>query len=134
LNDITLKAAFMKKYPFRTISFLLLAGALLLSSVAPCDAQRGRSQEGGRLVIWRIPGLGNDLIVDVRIDGKPAGAINYGQHFETILFPGGHVVSVRALPQPYPRPPFAITIDVKPGHLYNFTAKGGTDQLILVRS
>jgi hypothetical protein len=124
----------MKKYPFRTVSFLLLAGALLLSNVAPCDAQRVRGQEGSRLVIWRIPGLGNDLIVDVRIDGRPAGAVNYGQHFETILSPGRHVVSVRALPQPYPRPPFAITIDVKPGQLYNFTAKGGTDQLILVKS
>jgi hypothetical protein len=128
----------MKKDPFHRIPFFLLTiGAILLSSVVTSDGQRVRtrgSENGGRLIIWRIPGLGNDLIVDVQIDGRSAGTINYGQHFETTLSPGRHTVSVRAFPQPWPREPFTITLDVKPGALYNFTAKGGTLQLILVRS
>jgi hypothetical protein len=127
----------MKKNVFYRIPFLLAVSATLLGLITASDAQHvpaRRSMEGGRLVIWRIPGLGNDLIVEVRVDSRLAGNITYGQHFETILAPGHHTVSVRALPQPWPREPFSIALDVKSGGLYNFTAKGGTLQLILVRS
>jgi hypothetical protein len=121
--------------PIAFLLFAACAAALVFSTTSGAQHVRRSGGTGsGRLVIWRIPGLGNDLIVGVTIDGRRAGNINYGAHFETTLSPGRHVLSVEAFPQPFPRPPYTITINVRPGELYNFTAKGGTTQLILSRS
>jgi hypothetical protein len=92
------------------------------------------AQSGGRLIVWRIPGLGNDLIVRLKIDGRTAADITYGNHFDAILPPGRHVLAVEAFPRPYRYAPYTVTINVRPGELYNFTAKGGTNQLVLKRS
>ena len=122
----------------KLLAFVFLAVCTVLACPVTSHAQHvrrsGGPAEGGRLVIWRIPGLGNDLIVGVLIDGRRVANINYGGHFESILAPGRHVIGVEAFPQPYPREPWTTTIDVRPGQIYNFTAKGGTDQLILKRS
>ena len=126
----------MKNYTSKAL-FILAACVILLGGIAASDAQQVRatdSRQGGRLIIWRIPGLGNDLIVGVTIDGRSAADITYGNHFETILSPGRHVVTVKAFPNPYLHEPYTITLNVRPGELYNFTAKGGTNQLVLKRS
>ena len=94
-----------------------------------------RSGQGSRLVIWRIASLGNQVIVDLRIDGVPAGSIGWGEHYEGILRPGRHVLSVIATPAPQHLARWEITLDVQAGRTYNFTAKSGTGgQLILKRT
>ena len=118
----------MKNYMSKTL-FVLAIFSILLGGIAASEAQTG-----GRLIIWRIPGLGNDLIVGVTIDGKRVADITYGNHFETILSPGRHVVMVEPFPNPYRYRHYAVTLNVRPGELYNFTAKGGTEQLVLKRS
>lgn len=126
----------MKNYTSKTL-FVLSTVIILLGGIAASEAQQGRgadARQGGRLIIWRIPGLGNDLIVGVTIDGRRVADITYGNHFETTLPPGRHVIMVEAFPQPYRYEPYSVTINVKPGELYNFTAKGGTSQLVLKRS
>ena len=124
----------MKNYPSKTL-FVLVTVIILLGGITASQQVRGAdSRQGGRLIIWRIPGLGNDLIVGVTIDGRRVADITYGNHFETILSPGRHVVMVEAFPRPYQYEPYVITINVKPGELFNFTAKGGTSQLVLKRT
>src|SRR4051812_14168579 len=112
---------------------LIVIATLFLGSIATSHAESRpvAAGGGGRLVIWRSPSLGNDLVVGLLIDGRRAASITYGGHFETILAPGRHVIGVQAFPQPFPREPYNVVINVRPGELYNFTARGGTLQLEL---
>jgi hypothetical protein len=52
-----------------------------------------------RLIIQRIANLGNDVYVDLYIDGAPVAAIAYGSSYEGLLPPGRHLLSVLPTPQ-----------------------------------
>jgi hypothetical protein len=119
----------MKIHTGRTI-LLMLVALLVIGSVGTSRAAHG----AGRLIIWRVPGLGNDLVVAVNIDGRHAADLTYGAHLDTTLSPGRHVVSVEPYPRVYSFAGSSVVIDVRPGELYNFTAKGSVQQLILKRS
>ena len=57
------------------------------------------------LIIQRIANLGNDVYVDLYIDGAPVAAIGYGSSYEGLLPPGRHVLAVLAIPSPkWPTP------------------------------
>jgi hypothetical protein len=118
----------MKRDISLTILFLLIA-AFVLGSLAPAQ-----SQHGGRLVIWRVATLGNDLFVGVTIDGRHAADLPYGHHFDTVLPPGHHVISVEPYPQIFGGAGATVMINVRPGQLYNFTTKGSVLQLFLSQS
>jgi hypothetical protein len=86
-----------------------------------------------RLIIERIANLGNFVYVDLYIDGAPAAAIGYGSSYEGLLPPGRHLLSVLATPDPRWPTPWEITVDVRSGQTYRFTAEGGySGDLILV--
>jgi hypothetical protein len=94
------------------------------------DAQLGRAP--ARLIIRRIPDLGNFVYVHLRVDGVPVAAIGYGQTYEGLLPPGRHVLSVLATPDPKWPTPSQMILDVRSGQIYNFTADGdGSGHLIL---
>src|SRR3954453_15834701 len=86
----------------------------------------------GRLVIWRIPNLGNAVIVDLYIDGVATSPIVYGQTFEAALSPGRHVLSVVASPHAKWPVRSETALDVQNGQTYSFTALGnGSGELVL---
>jgi hypothetical protein len=129
----------MKKYLVRPFAFLILVTCAVCIAPTASPAQHVRRLDGnaaaaGRLIVWRIPGLGNDLILSVNIDGRHVSDLTYGKHLDIPLSTGRHTVSV----QPYPRISSAsgdtVMINVRPGELYNFTAKGSVTQVILKRS
>lgn len=84
------------------------------------------------LIIERIANLGNDVYVDLYIDGLPAAAIGYGSSYEGLLPPGRHVLAVLATPSPKWPTPWEITLDARSGRTYTFTADGYSGNLILV--
>jgi len=85
-----------------------------------------------RLIVRRIPNLGNNVIVDLYIDGVAASPIVYGQTYEGLLTPGRHVVSVVASPRAKWPSRSELTLDVQKGQTYSFTALGnGSGDLIL---
>src|SRR5437868_12092521 len=51
-----------------------------------------------RLLVRRIPNLGNNVIVDLYIDGAAVRPIVYGQTYEGFMPAGRHVLSVVASP------------------------------------
>jgi len=81
-------------------------------------------KDPARLIIRRIPDLGNYVIVDLHVDGVAVAAIGYGRTYEGFLRPGWHVLSV--LPTPNPKWPtrWQMTLDVRSGQTYSFTAIG----------
>jgi hypothetical protein len=84
------------------------------------------------LIIQRIANLGNDVYVDLYIEGAPVAAIGYGSSYEGLLPPGRHVLAVLATPSPKWPTPWEMTLDVQSGQTYLFTADGYSGNLILV--
>jgi len=118
----------MKTHTWRRVLLVLIA-VFTLASIGTTTAA-----QGCRLIIWRVPGLGNDLVVGVDIDGRHAADLTYGTHLDKILSPGRHVISVQPYPRIYSYGGATVVINVRPGELYNFTAKGSVSQLFLKRS
>ncbi|MFL6514710.1 MAG: hypothetical protein ACJ8M1_06785 [Chthoniobacterales bacterium] len=123
----------MKNRTF-TVTVILLITAVALAPMSFARIHTTEVVGTGHLIVWRSPGLGNDLIVRVLIDGRKAADVTYGGHFETNITAGRHVIGVQAFPQIFPGPPWNVEINVRPGELFNFTAKGSISQLILKRT
>jgi hypothetical protein len=139
----------MKTYCYRTRNALVLIAACLFLSgytanqAMSSDAQPGRAAVAGpasvrpvngaaRLMIHRIADLGNNLIVRLWIDDVAVASIAYGHTYEGLLPPGRHVLSVLPTPNPRWKIPSQITLNVRNGQTYNFTAMGdGSGYLIL---
>jgi hypothetical protein len=85
-----------------------------------------------RLIIQRIPNLGNSVYVDLYIDGAPVATIGYGTSYEGLLPPGRHLLSVLPTPSPKWLTRREMTLDVRSGQTYSFTADGYSGNLILV--
>ncbi len=90
------------------------------------------NQAPARLIMRRNPNLGFNVIVQLWIDGRPAGSIGYGHTFEGFLEPGHHVLGSMATPSPRWPIPWQLPLNVQSGHTYSFTAVGdGSGNLIL---
>jgi hypothetical protein len=130
----------MKRYSYRSgMGLVLMIASFLFVSQAmgyEVDSRhhaRHYSGEPARLVIRRIPNLGNNVIVDLRIDGAPGGSIAYGHTYQTFLPPGRHVLSVLATPTPKWRARWHVILNAHSGRTYIFTAMGDhSGNLILV--
>jgi hypothetical protein len=91
-----------------------------------------RVRDPARLIIRRIPTLGNDVFVDLYVDGAPFASIGWGHTYEGVLPPGRHVLSVLATPSPRWVIRSQIAVNARSGQTYSFTAMGdGTGSLTL---
>jgi hypothetical protein len=140
----------MKRYSYRSRNALILMTTCLLfltrygtSQAMSSDAQSRRVAVAGsdsvqpvrddaRLIIRRIPNLGYNVIVDLYVDGVAVAPIGYGRTYEGFLPSGRHVLSVLPTPSPKWSTPWQMTLDVRKGQTYSFTAMGdGSGYLIL---
>jgi hypothetical protein len=134
---------------YRGALITMLAGLLFLSEYAagqtvttnaPLDRAAGRTsafvrsvREPARLIIRRIPTLGNNVFVDLYLDGAPFASIGWGHTYDGTLPPGRHVLSVLATPSPKWLTRSHIVLNVRSGETYTFTAMGdGSGSLTLV--
>jgi hypothetical protein len=85
----------------------------------------------GRLIVQRAPNFGTDLSIRLLVDGKRAGDIPRNQHYGGVLAAGRHVVTALALPNTQSRRPTSISVTIKSGKVYIFTAAWEGDRLIL---
>ena len=133
----------MKTYSYSSRNALILMTTCLLflitypaSQAMSSDAARlivrQQPDEGAaRLIVRRDPGLGNYLIVHLRVDGVLVATIGYGRTYEGFLPPGRHVLSLLPTPNPKWPTPSAMILDVQSGQTYSFTAIGNSGYLIL---
>jgi hypothetical protein len=138
----------MKTYNHSSHNALILMITSLLffsgyaASQASSNAQSRRAAVTGsafvrpvkgaaRLIVRRIPDLGNFVYVDLYVDGVPVATIGYGRTYEGLLSPGRHVLSVVPTPNPKWPNPWEMTLDVRSGQTYSFTAEGDSGYLIL---
>ena len=108
---------------FLTLLVTVCSFALTIATPTIAKAQHG----SGRLIIKRSPALGNDVFVDVGIDGARVGGILWGQRFSQPIPSGRHTIAVRLGPTAYSYWPSWLTLNVRPGATYKFMAvkRGG---------
>ena len=120
----------MKTYKSKAIALALTAACALLFGATTAYAERVVGGTG-YLVISRAPDLGNNVVVEVRIDGFKAGGILWGQNYDRSLAAGRHVVTVKLGPAQYTYLPSSVTLNVHPGGTYRFQAKKQSGALVL---
>jgi hypothetical protein len=91
------------------------------------------SQAPARLVIRRVANLGWNVIVQLWIDGKPAGSLGYGHTYNGSLTPGRHVLAVMATRQLSPIP-WEMSLNAQSGQTYIFTAQGSPSGSLVLAS
>jgi hypothetical protein len=97
--------------------------AALLGTGAEAIAARFNSDPGeSRLIIRRLPTIGNNVALQVTIDGRKAGSLIYGHTFEVPISSGQHRLTVRATPRRTFFERWATNLDVRPGETCAFTA------------
>ncbi len=138
----------MKTYSHSSRKALILITTSLLffsgyaASQAGSNAQSRRAVVKGsgfvqpvrgaaRLIVRRSPDVGNFVFVDLYVDGVPVAALGYGRTYEGLLPPGRHVLSVLPTPDPKWPTPWEMTLDVRSGQTYSFTAEGDSGYLTL---
>ena len=133
----------MKTHDYSTRSTILLLlvslffGAFAAGSAMGAEPRTRHavapSQAPARLVIRRVANLGVNVIVQLSIDGKPAGSLGYGHTYQGTLTPGRHVLAVRATRSLSPVP-WEMAFNAQSGQTYIFTAQGGPSGNLVLAS
>jgi len=91
--------------------------------IAACAAnQAAAAPDSGHLVIDRVANCGSDLGLVVSIDGKDVGSFSEGRKYSGDLLAGEHTIIVRVDPNLNDVKPAQITLNVKAGQTYTYTA------------
>ena len=117
----------MKRLCLPAPILVLVISALLIASANP-GLFAATAADSGRLVIKRSPVLGDNVMVTVTIDGKPAGVVRRAGTYEQLLTPGRHLLSVS--PNKLAGP-WHTTLDVRAGETYSYVASFHVDKLVL---
>jgi hypothetical protein len=106
--------------------FLLII--ILFSAVSVANAA---AKSGGRLIVIRVANFGWNLAANLKIDGQTVGNIVQGRRYDHRIPAGRHVLTISAVPNIQLSQPTSITVNVRPGGTYIFTALWDSDQVYL---
>jgi hypothetical protein len=101
---------------------------ILFSAVAVANAA---AKAGGRLIVIRVANFGWNLAANLKIDGQTVANIVQGRRYDHRISAGRHVLTVSAVPNNDMRQPTSITVNVRSGRTYIFTALWDSDHVYL---
>ena len=110
-------------YISRFLLILIFFSAILLTSAA--------AKTGGRLIVIRVANFGWNLAANLKIDGQTVANIVQGRRYDHRISAGRHVLTVSAVPNTDIRQPTSISVNVRPGGTYIFTALWDSDHVYL---
>src|SRR5512132_3038827 len=87
------------------------------------------AKTGGRLIVIRVANFGWNLAANLKIDGQTVANIVQGRRYDHRISAGRHVLTVSAVPNTDIRQPTSITVNVRPGGTYIFTALWDSDHV-----
>jgi hypothetical protein len=108
------------------IRFLL--SLILFSTVS---VSTDAAKPGGRLIVIRVANFGSNVAANLKIDGQTVANIVQGRRYDHRVSAGRHVLTVSAVPNVELRQPTSITVNVRPGGTYIFTALWDSDRVYL---
>ena len=105
--------------------FLLIL--IFFSAVSVATA----AKPGGRLIVIRVANFGWNVAANLKIDGQTVANVVQGRRYDHRIPAGRHVLTISAVPNNYMRQPASITVNVRPGGTYIFTALWDSDHVYL---
>ena len=95
---------------------------LILIFFSAVSVGNAATKPGGRLIVIRVANFGWNLIANLKIDGQTVANIVQGRRYDHRIPAGRHVLTVSVVPNLQLSQPTSITLNVKPGGTYIFTA------------
>jgi hypothetical protein len=100
---------------------------IFISTVSLANA----ATPGGRLIVIRVANFGWNLAANLKIDGQTVGNIVQGRRYDHRVPAGRHVLTISVVPNLQASQPTSITLNVRPGGTYIFTALWDSDHVYL---
>jgi hypothetical protein len=95
--------------------FLIL---IFFSAISAANA----ANPSGRLIVIRVANFGWNVASNLKIDGRTVANIVQGRKYDHHIAAGRHVLTISAVPNVIMSEPSSITLNVRPGGTYVFTA------------
>ncbi len=119
------------------IQFLGLVCACLISvgcATNQPSAATAPPPNSGHLLVYRVANFGSDLGLVLSVDGKNVGSFTEGRNYDGYLSAGQHRLTARPDPNRTDARPGRITLTVKAGQTYSYTAAWSGSNLVLVKN
>jgi hypothetical protein len=104
---------------------------LILIFFSAVSVATDAAKPGGRLIVIRVANFGWNVAANLKIDGQTLANIVQGRRYDHRIPAGRHVLTVSAVPNIELRQPTSITVNVRPGGTYIFTALWDSDHVYL---
>jgi hypothetical protein len=105
--------------------FLLIF--IFFSAISAANA----ANPSGRLIVIRVANFGWNVVANLKIDGRTVANIVQGRKYDHPIAAGRHVLTISAVPNNVSSQPTSITVNVRPGGTYVFTAMWDSDHVYL---
>jgi hypothetical protein len=115
----------------RTLTSCFSRFLLILVFFSGLSFSKAAGQPSGRLIVIRVANFGWNLAASLKIDGQTVANIVQGRRYDHAIPAGRHVLTVSAVPNLELRQPTSITVNVRPGQTYIFTALWDADHVYL---
>ena len=115
----------------RTLSRYISRVLLIFVFFCAVSLGNGAAQPNGRLIVIRAANFGWNLAANLKIDGRTVANIVQGRRYDHVISAGRHVLTVSAVPNIELRQPASVTVNVRPGGTYIFTALWDSDHVYL---
>ena len=115
----------------RTLTSYISRFLLILIFFSTVSVANASAKSGGRLIVIRVANFGWNLAANLKIDGQTVGNIVQGRRYDHRIPSGRHVLTVSVVPNLQASQPTSITLNVRPGGTYIFTALWDSDHVYL---
>lgn len=106
----------MRTSPGYVTRFFLIV--VFFSAVSIANA----ANPSGRLIVIRVANFGWNVAANLKIDGRTVANIVQGRKYDHPIAAGRHVLTISAVPNVIMSESSSITVNVRPGGTYVFTA------------
>src|SRR5258707_15786653 len=113
----------------RTLTSYVSRFLLILIFFSAVSLANAAAKPGGRLIVIRVANFGWDLAANLKIDGQTVANIGQGRRYAHRIPAGRHVLTISAVPNIQLSQPTSITLNVRSGVTYIFTALWDSDQV-----
>jgi len=115
----------------RTLASYLRRFLLILIFFSTMSLANAAAHSSGRLIVIRVANFGWNVAANLKIDGQTVANIVQGRRYDHRIPAGRHVLTVSAVPNNDMLRPTSISVNVRPGGTYIFTALWDSDHVYL---
>jgi hypothetical protein len=115
----------------RTFTSYISRFVLILILFSAVSVANAAAKTSGRLIVIRVANFGWNLAANLKVDGQTVANIVQGRRYDHRIPAGRHVLTVSVVPNVQSSQPTSITVNVRPGGTYIFTALWDSDHVYL---